>query len=49
LALEPKGISEFGELKRVEIQETDKGKANICTVALLGFLVPGENVNKGHP
>ena len=49
MALEPKEISKFGELKTVEIQETEKGKAYICAVALLGFLVPGENVNKGHP
>jgi hypothetical protein len=33
LALEPKGISEFWELKRVEIQETEKGKAYIFAVA----------------
>jgi hypothetical protein len=33
LALEPKGISAVWELKRVEIQETEKGKAYICAEA----------------
>jgi hypothetical protein len=33
LTLEPKGISEFRELKRVEIQENEKGNAYLCAVA----------------